>query len=235
MTKAVLFDFGGTLYDYGALEPGDREAIVALARELGIDASEDEVRAAHRRAVKESYARLLREPYYLHRDFFLEGVRGMAKAFGAECTLEHFVRYRERQWALQKRDFVLRPGVLETLKQIRNRGLRLGVVSNIDRDQIEYMMELAGIASRFHFILTSEEAGSCKPDPRIFAQALERAECAPGEAIFVGDSLDQDIAGARRAGIRAVLIWHREDREPPAKEHPPDHVIRRIPDVMGLL
>lgn len=235
MTRAVLFDFGGTLYDYGSLEPGDREAIVTLARSLGIDADEDEIRSRHRESIRAAYRRILSVPYFLHRDFFLDGVRGMAEAFGSECSLDDFLRYREQQWALQRRDFVLRPGVLETLKQLRNRGLRLGIVSNIDRDQLDHMMELAGVASRFDFLLTSEEARSCKPDGRIFEHALELAGCAPGEALFVGDSLDQDIAGARRAGIRCALLWHREDREPPAKEHRPDHVIRRFGEILELV
>ena len=235
MTRAVLFDFGGTLYDYRNLEPGDRESIVILAQELGIAASEEDVRAAHRRGVRKSFERFLHEPYYLYRDFFLDGVREMARAFGKDVSLEQFVGYRERQWGLQKRDFVLRPGVAETLKQLRNRGLALGIVSNIDRDQLDYMMGLAGIAGRFDWLLSSEEAGSCKPDKRIFDRALEHAGCAAGEALFVGYSSDQDIAGARRAGIRSALLWHREDRAPAIDRHRPDHVIAKIPEVLGLV
>jgi len=235
MTRAVLFDFGGTLYDYGLLEPGDREAIVALARALGIDADEDAVRSAHRKGIRVTFERYLPEPSYLHRHFFLDGVRAMAGAYGCEVPEEAFDRYRAHQWELQKRDFVLRPGVPETLKQLRNRGLTLGIVSNIDRDQLDHMMGLAGIASRFDFLLTSEEAGSCKPDRRIFEQALALAGCSAAEALFVGDSLAQDIAGARRMGLRSALLWHRADREPPRTQYPPDHVIRRIPDVLELL
>ncbi len=235
MTRAVLFDFGGTLYDYRSLEPGDRESIVILAQELGIEASEEEIQRAHRRGIRKAFERFLHEPYYLHRDFFLAGVSEMAKTFGVDVSLEQFFGYRERQWGLQKRDFVLRPGVPETLKQLRNRGLRLGIVSNIDRDQLDYMMGLAGVGGRFDWMISSEEAGSCKPDKRIFDQALALAGCEPGEALFVGDSIDQDIAGARRAGIRSALLWYREDREPPLERHRPDHVIRKIPDVLDLV
>ena len=235
MTRTVLFDFGGTLYDYRSLEPGDRESIIVLAQELGIEAAEEEIQRAHRRGIRKAFERFLPEPYDLHRDFFLAGVSEMAKSFGVDVSLEQFLAYRERQWGLQKRDFVLRPGVPETLKQLRNRGLGLGVVSNIDRDQLDYMMGLAGIAGRFDWLLSSEEAGSCKPDRKIFERALELAGCAPGEALFVGDSIDQDIAGARRAGIRSALIWYRDDREPPLERHRPDHVIRTIPEVLALV
>ena len=64
---------------------------------------------------------------------------------------------------------------------------------------------------------------------------MQRAGCAPDEALFVGDTLAQDIAGANRAGLRSVLLWHREDREPPEGEPAPRYVIRRIPDVLDLV
>ena len=73
------------------------------------------------------------------------------------------------------------------------------------------------------------------PDGRIFAEALRRAECEPREALFVGDSLPQDIAGANRAGLRSVLLWHRGDRQPSFDVAKPTHVIRRIPEVLDLL
>ena len=77
--------------------------------------------------------------------------------------------------------------------------------------------------------------GSCKPDPVIFATALQRAGCPPAEALFVGDTLMQDIAGANRAGMRSVLLWHRADRQPPSTDSPPHHIIRRIPELLELL
>jgi FMN phosphatase YigB (HAD superfamily) len=53
--------------------------------------------------------------------------------------------------------------------------------------------------------------------------------------LFVGDARPQDIAGANQAGMRSVLLWHRNDRPPPAGGVQPRHVIRRIPDVLGLV
>jgi putative hydrolase of the HAD superfamily len=97
------------------------------------------------------------------------------------------------------------------------------------------MLELTQLEPHFHSILSSEQAQSCKPDPAIFTEALRRAGCVPGEALFVGDSLQQDIAGANRVGLRSVLIWSDPEREPTFSDHRPQHVIRRIPELLDLI
>jgi HAD superfamily hydrolase (TIGR01662 family) len=177
----------------------------------------------------------LTRDFYLHRDMFRDAVTEMLRELGAEAAPEHFARYRESQQMLHRRDFQLRDGVPETLGELRRRGLRLGIVSNIDDDQLRYLGELAGIERYFDWLLSSESAGSCKPHGGIFAEALRRAECEPQQALFVGDSLSQDIAGANRAGLRSVLLWHRTDRDPPADGVRPAHVIRRIPEILDLV
>jgi putative hydrolase of the HAD superfamily len=233
--RAVLFDFGGTLYDYAALLPGDRESLFYLAELCGVATDEEAAYRAYRTVLRRVFREFLPKPFYRHVDMFGEAAAGMVRELGGEAGEDDLRRYRERQWALHRRDFRLREGVVETLAGIRDRGLRLGIVSNIDADQLEHLGELAGLDRYFDWLLSSEEAGSCKPDERIFAEALRRVGCAPDEALFVGDSLPQDIAGANRAGLRSVLIWHREDRELPPDTHRPHHVIRRIPDLLELI
>ena len=233
--RAVLFDFGGTLYDYDTLAAGDRESLELLARLAGARCGSDEVHRAYRAALRRVFRTYLERDFYLHKDMFREAMVEMLRELGAEAQPDHLQRYRESQWKLHRRDFQLREGVPETLTELRRRGLRLGIVSNIDRDQLEHLGELAGLDGYFDWLLSSEQAGSCKPHRRIFEQALERAGCAPAEALFVGDSLSQDIAGANRAGLRSVLLWHRADREPPTDPVKPRHVISRIPDVLRLV
>ena len=77
MIRAVLFDFGGTLYDYRALEPGDRESLVALARWAGVEAPPEEIRRAHRDAMRRVFHGYLPRRFYLHRDLFRDAVVGM--------------------------------------------------------------------------------------------------------------------------------------------------------------
>lgn len=234
-TRAVLFDFGGTLYDYAVLGPGDAECITALAQWAGIDADYAALRRAQREAMRAVFRDYLPRPYYLHRDLFRDAAAGTLRAFGVEPDAALLERFRAMQWALHRRDFQLRPGVVETLQALRARGLHVGMVSNIDDDQLAHLIEVAGLAPHFDSLLSSEAAGACKPQPAIYAEALRRAGCAPGEALFVGDTLAQDIAGAKRMGLRAALIWHRDDSAPPAGDPAPDHVIRQIPELLDLV
>jgi putative hydrolase of the HAD superfamily len=94
------------------------------------------------------------------------------------------------------------------LAGLREQGLKLIVVSNWDVS-LETVLERCGLARLLDDVVSSAAAGVPKPDPAIFEVALELAGCEPGEALHVGDTLEEDIEGARAAGIRALLI----DRE----------------------
>lgn len=94
------------------------------------------------------------------------------------------------------------------LRALRARGLTLVVVSNWDIS-LNGVLEGCGLAPLLDATISSAEAGSRKPDPGIFATALELAGCEATEALHVGDTEDEDCEGARAAGIRALLI----DRE----------------------
>lgn len=233
--RAVLFDFGGTLYDYATLEAGERESLVELARQFGIEAEPRVIQRAHREAMRRVFRHYLQRRFYLHRDLFRDAVIGMLESFEVAPNAARLDRYRAAQWQRHARDFTLREGVSETLDTLRQRGIHLGIVSNIDDDQLDHLLEIAGIGSSFDSILSSEQAQSCKPDPSIFEEALRRAGCAAREALFVGDTLAQDIVGANNVGLQSVLLWHRDDRDPPTEAPRPRHVIRRIPDLLDLV
>ncbi|MGE0827668.1 MAG: HAD family hydrolase [Candidatus Binatia bacterium] len=232
--QAVLFDFGGTLFNYETVAPGERESIVDLARWAGATVDTHAILRAYRSALKHVFYEYLPRPYYLHRDLFRDVLQAMARDLGIVLTEAHFAQYRQIQCQRRERDFTLREGVLETLTELRDRGYHLGIVSNIDDDQLEHMIGLSGLERHFHSILSSERAQSCKPDLRIFTEALQRAQCAPEEAFFVGDSLQQDIPGANRMGMHSVLIWDRTDSDPPFKEAVPRSVIQKIPELLDL-
>jgi putative hydrolase of the HAD superfamily len=91
------------------------------------------------------------------------------------------------------------------LDALRARGLRLAIVSNWDIS-LHDVLERTGLAPLVHTVVTSAEAGVAKPDPEIFATALRRLGCAPVRAVHVGDSLADDVEGARAAGVAPVLL-----------------------------
>jgi putative hydrolase of the HAD superfamily len=96
-------------------------------------------------------------------------------------------------------EFEPEPGAVEAVAELERLGLRLAVVSNWDVALHDYLEEL-GLADHFATVVTSAEAGTPKPDPRIFELALERLDVRPERALHVGDS-EADEEGARAAGM----------------------------------
>jgi len=91
------------------------------------------------------------------------------------------------------------------LAELRLRGLRLVCVSNWDVSLGE-VLDRCGLAGYLDGVVTSAAAGASKPDPAIFERALSVAGCTAAEAIHVGDTALEDVAGARAAGVQALLI-----------------------------
>jgi putative hydrolase of the HAD superfamily len=105
------------------------------------------------------------------------------------------------------------PDAYAALEALKERRLTVGAVSNWvwNLPELLHALDLVG---HFDFIAASARVGYEKPHPRIFAWALERAGVPPDQVIHVGDHLDADVEGARRAGIAPVLIdrFARHDR-----------------------
>jgi putative hydrolase of the HAD superfamily len=97
------------------------------------------------------------------------------------------------------------PEVAGTLARLRAGGARLAVVSNWDVS-LHDVLERTGLRRLVDAVVISAELGVAKPDPAIFRAALERLDADVAGAVHVGDSLEADVAGARAAGLEAVLV-----------------------------
>jgi putative hydrolase of the HAD superfamily len=139
-----------------------------------------------------------------------------------QCAVE-----MTRAWE-HAHNFDIFEDVLPTLAELRRHGLRIGLVSNTGRDLDEFV--------RHHGLdvdaaISSGRHGKTKPHPTIFRAALELLAVAPEAAVMVGDSLDDDVEGARAAGIRGLLL-DRENRYPEVEEKLTD--LRGLPAALGL-
>lgn len=123
--------------------------------------------------------------------------------------------------------------VESVLSTLRKRGLRIGIVSNWDT-RLKSIADGLGLTSLVDFLVISAEAGVRKPDPRIFRMALEKAGVRAEEAVHVGDLLEEDAEGARRAGIRPILI-DRRGRGPAAPAGPHVSRVTSLLEVPSLL
>jgi putative hydrolase of the HAD superfamily len=95
--------------------------------------------------------------------------------------------------------WVLYDDVIPTINILKNRGLKLGLISSFYRGG-------AGLAPYLDVVVTPKEAGVNKPDPRIFLSALKQAKLAAKDAVYIGDQYERDVIGAIETGIRSVLI-----------------------------
>jgi putative hydrolase of the HAD superfamily len=99
----------------------------------------------------------------------------------------------------------LDPQALSTLDQLRAAGLRLAVVSNAAAAS-EPLLDILGLRTRVDAVILSCSVGVLKPDPRIYRAALGALQVGAADAAFVGDGGDNELRGARRLGLRTLLV-----------------------------
>lgn len=107
------------------------------------------------------------------------------------------------------------PDAMPALLEARGRGLKIALVSNWDV-RLRRLSEGLGLAPLFEALIISSEVGVEKPDPRIYRIACERLGIAPCDALHIGDNRREDIAGARAAGMRALLIDRKSAADAPS-------------------
>jgi len=129
---------------------------------------------------------------------------------------------------------VVAPGALDTLAQLRGRGLRLGLCSNAPYRSASLHAQLAhhGLAGLFDSVTFSSEVGWRKPAPQIFAAALDALGVEASRCAMVGDRRREDIGGARAAGMATIRT--REHRDDPGPGDA-DAVIDRLADLVEFL
>jgi putative hydrolase of the HAD superfamily len=188
-TKAVLLDALGTLVD---LEP----PWVHLAAELGTEADEGMVKAV--RAEMDYYKQ------HAHEGTNARALADLRDRCAGVLTRElgRDVSVEQMMAAIRFRPYPDAPPALEAL---RSHGLRLVCVSNWDISLTD-VLKLCGLLEALEGVVTSAAAGARKPDPAIFEVALEVAGVAATEALHVGDTEEEDVSGARAAGIPVLLL-----------------------------
>jgi HAD superfamily hydrolase (TIGR01549 family) len=205
-TKAVFFDWFSTLV---RIEPDRHVVCVETCREFGINIDPE-------RALRGIYSAEEEvpegRPFYWSSGAdpgaFIRYNDIVLRAAGAatpdsNTTLRMVERARER---MRDINFLLLDDVHPALAKLKERGLALAVLSNMNRP-LEPYFERLGLTALLDFCLVPADVGGRgKPDEPIFLEALKRAGVQPCEAVHVGDESFVDGAGARRVGINPVLI-----------------------------
>jgi putative hydrolase of the HAD superfamily len=206
--KAVFFDLFDTLAHY---QPLRQRLYGQVLQEMGIETSPKQLALGIMSGDKYYLDENVHSPvaqrtpqeqgeFYFHYQGLV-----LARA-GIKADKELLLNLMKRlQPLLQELTFVLFDDTIPTLKSLKERGLTTGLLTNATKNIMALQSKL-GLDVYLDLIITSQEAGADKPEPPIFLAALKRAGITAVEAVYVGDQYDVDVAGARGAGIKPIMI-----------------------------
>jgi putative hydrolase of the HAD superfamily len=212
--RAVIFDLWDTLIDYDV--EGTRAAEAVYAERLGVDPAEFSQRWRAGRHARDTGA-----------------LADSFRSVGAtDDLLPALVELRHSSF---RKACVPRDGAIDTLRELRRRGLALGMIS-VCSEEVALLWDETPFAGLFDATIFSATCGLRKPDAAIYELCAERLGVDPTECMFVGDGANDELGGAARVGMQAVLILRPEQDEPyweDARGWEPR--IHSVPEVLKLV
>jgi HAD superfamily hydrolase (TIGR01662 family) len=224
--NAVFFDVDFTLIYPGPTFQGEGYTRFCAAHGIAVDPA----RFRHAVAAASSILDEQQEHIYDAEIFVRYTRRIIEEMGGAGPELDAVAREIYDEWALCQH-FFLYDDVAPVLRRLAASGLKLGLISNSHRclALFQQHFELNGLIAG---AVSSAEHGYMKPHASIFEAALKLVGVSAAESVMVGDSIAHDIEGARRAGMRGVLV-HRSDEPVPVADGIP--VIRDLSELVGIV
>jgi len=205
MVSDIVFDFYGTLvgYSHESVREGERKAYeYLLSQNYEIEYSE------FRKWMNQSYFELMAEAKAHHREFTIEDIsrRFMENAFDVHVNgkfAKEFGRVHVDEWNEGTRFL---DGMKEFIEELGSK-YRLSIISNTHCPQIiKRNIETMGLGDKFAKVTTSIEFGMRKPHSSIFEHTLTALGAEPSQAVFVGDTYEDDFVASKNAGMISFLI-----------------------------
>lgn len=199
MVKAIFFDFWGTLAENGTYSPLKQTfRILRVRMPFGQFAEQFE------------------------RTFFTKPFEDQVEAFTLVCNTFNcppkpfIIDKLVGVWNKNKLLAKVYPETIDALKALKDKGFKLYLISNSQSNTIEPLIEKFGMNELFDGLFVSYNEGCLKTDG-LFETAMQKAGLTKDEVVSVGDSIETDIRGAEKAGIKAILVDRRGTREFPSK------------------
>ena len=222
--RAVLFDV-----DFTIARPGPElgpEGYRRLGERFGLDLDPSRYPEARAKAVEG----IKRHPELEHdEEIWVAFTERIIRGMGGDADSAYECAVAMTQAWEHAAHFELYEDAPPVLEELRGLGLKLGLVSNTGRDLDAF---IAHHRLRVDAALGSGAFGRTKPHPTIFRAVLERLEVEPEEAAMVGDSIEDDVEGARASGIPTAFLLDRENRYPELPDRLPD--LFALPAALGL-
>lgn len=203
MTKAIFFDLFFTLIYPEYLDENENDVI-------GITISEWEEYAEN----NELYNERARGKIKNEREIIDKIVNPMPYQI-TEIQKQKILEKREER--IKKALFIVDKKILDTLRKIRMRGFKLGIISNADVIDIKYWND-SPLSELFDLALFSCDVGMIKPETEIYQLAMNKLEVTPEESIFVGDGGSNELYGAQSAGMKTIFSEYLDCKSVDQKE-----------------
>ena len=239
--KAVFFDMGGTIETFGytkSLRLGATPGIQKLleSNDIHLDLSNETLyemvtvglHEYHQVCIKTLIELPSSQVFlnYIFKDCQIDPLK-------LDRIAEDLMFYIETQYYERK----MRPEVPSVLEAIRHKGLKIGLISNVNsKGQVPTNLSEYGIKDYFETIVLSSEYGYRKPDPAIFHYAARQLNVPVSECCYIGDRIDRDIKGATRAGFGCCIqIRHDFDHGEEDTGATPDAIINHMDELLEYL
>lgn len=246
MISTLLFDLGGTLHDVRGTEESRLRFAAHLIRRLGqygivLDTTPEELNRrlhvnaeAYKKRGERDLSELPQEVIW--NDWYLKEY-----AIGRE-RLAPIAEELSFLYDYERVENMRKPRLKETVEELHALGVRMGIVSNIiSTSLVPHMLNEYGIAQYMETVVMSAGTGIRKPDPRIFAIAMQRMGVTAAETGYVGDTVSRDVRGARNAKMGLVIrienpsIAHRDVGFTGEDAPKPDFVIQALDEIPGII
>lgn len=226
MVKAVIFDLDDTLYnelDY--VLQGFRNVAEYLAKEYSIDVDE----------VHEQMCGILKE-------------QGRGKIFDSVCEIYHIdtpVKKLVEIYRATKPKLSFYPDAEEVISTLRKKNIGLGLITDGCSQVQHRKIDALCLSDLMDAVLATDDLGKdeegkpyCKPNPKVYEVVLEKLQCKPQEAVYIGDNPQKDFIGAKALGMKTIRIVRKQGdhmQDKVCEEYEADVTIQNLTECMGFL
>ncbi|HEY2662264.1 MAG TPA: HAD family hydrolase [Caulobacteraceae bacterium] len=235
--RAILFDLDETLLSFG-----DRIEQIRTVVDAGgawVPLSNDQVVETIEAAFRAHWADAARHKIWrarplieARRSIALEGFAELRRLGGLDLTDERAVAFAEAFHACREGQIAPFPGALQTVDALRDRGVRLALVTNGQSTVQRAKIERFGLAHRFDHIQIEGEHGFGKPEERAYRHALETLGVDAPDAWMVGDNLEWEVVAPQKLGLHAIWFDPRGAGVPAGSSARPDRIIARLDELL---
>jgi putative hydrolase of the HAD superfamily len=226
--KAILFDLGGTLIDSEEFF----DTFQRILKRKGIRRSKHDVEEAMLEA-EQQLKNKYRDEVPKDSEYYVRWNLGILHRLDIHERDTELAEEIDKHWF----DYMkIRPheGLLEVLRTLKERGLKLGIVTNGYQSDLDKILPMLRLGNVFDILVAADTIGRKKPDPEIFLHAIMKLRVSASETVFVGDEYENDYLGAKKAGLIPFLLQAKRKR---VKRDVPSaiNVIHSLPELLSKI